>query len=62
MGLSYAMAGTIILVSNIASSVIQPAFGYLTDRKSLLWFLPLGCIVAAWAWAWWVGLQATAKF
>ena len=48
MGLSYAMAGTVILVSNIASSVIQPAFGYLTDRKSLLWFLPLGCIVAAW--------------
>jgi FSR family fosmidomycin resistance protein-like MFS transporter len=46
LGLSYAMAGTIILVSNLASSVIQPAFGYLTDRKSLLWFLPLGCIVA----------------
>ena len=48
LGLSYAMAGTVILVSNIVSSVIQPAFGYLTDRKSLLWFLPLGCIVAAW--------------
>ena len=47
LGLSYAAAGTIILVSNIASSVIQPAFGYLTDRKSLLWFLPLGCIAAA---------------
>ena len=48
LGLSYAMAGTIILVSNMASSVIQPAFGYLTDRRSLLWFLPLGCIAAAW--------------
>jgi FSR family fosmidomycin resistance protein-like MFS transporter len=48
LGLSYAMAGAVILVSNIASWVIQPAFGYLTDRKSLLWFLPLGCIVAAW--------------
>jgi FSR family fosmidomycin resistance protein-like MFS transporter len=48
LGLSYAMAGTVILVSSIASWVIQPAFGYLTDRKSLLWFLPLGCIVAAW--------------
>jgi FSR family fosmidomycin resistance protein-like MFS transporter len=47
MGLSYAMAGMIILVSNITSSVIQPAFGYLTDRKSLLFFLPLGCFCAA---------------
>jgi MFS transporter, FSR family, fosmidomycin resistance protein len=48
LGLSYAMSGTVIMVSNIASSVVQPAFGYLTDRRSLLWFLPLGCIVAAW--------------
>jgi FSR family fosmidomycin resistance protein-like MFS transporter len=47
LGLSYAMAGTIVLVSNIMSSVIQPAFGYLTDRKSLLWFLPLGSFCAA---------------
>jgi FSR family fosmidomycin resistance protein-like MFS transporter len=46
LGFSYAMAGTAILVSNVVSSVIQPAFGYLTDRKSLPWFLPLGCIVA----------------
>jgi len=47
LGLSYAMAGTIILFSNLTSSVIQPAFGYITDRKSLLWFLPLGCFCAA---------------
>ena len=46
LGLSYAMAGTIVLVSNLMSSVIQPAFGYLTDRKSLLWFLPLGSFCA----------------
>lgn len=47
LGLSYAMAGTIILFSNLTSSVIQPAFGYLTDRKSLRWFLPMGCFCAA---------------
>jgi FSR family fosmidomycin resistance protein-like MFS transporter len=47
LGLSYAMAGTVVLVSNLMSSVIQPAFGYLTDRKSLLWFLPLGSFCAA---------------
>jgi FSR family fosmidomycin resistance protein-like MFS transporter len=47
LNLSYAMAGTIIMVFNLTSSVIQPAFGYLTDRKSLIWFIPLGCLVAA---------------
>lgn len=47
MGLSYAMAGTIILCFNLTSSVIQPAFGYLTDRRSLAWFLPIGCLCAA---------------
>jgi FSR family fosmidomycin resistance protein-like MFS transporter len=46
LGLSYAVAGTIILFSNLTSSVIQPAFGYITDRKSLFWFLPLGCFCA----------------
>jgi len=47
LGLSYAMAGTIVLCSNITSSVIQPFFGYVTDRKSFLWFLPAGIFVAA---------------
>jgi FSR family fosmidomycin resistance protein-like MFS transporter len=46
LGLSYAMAGTIILCSNATGSVIQPAFGYLADRKSMFWFLPLGCFFA----------------
>jgi FSR family fosmidomycin resistance protein-like MFS transporter len=46
LNLSYAMAGTIIMVFSLTSSVIQPAFGYLTDRKSLIWFVPLGCLVA----------------
>ncbi len=47
LGLSYAMAGTIILFSNLTSSVIQPVFGFITDRKSYLWFLPLGIFCAA---------------
>lgn len=47
LGLSYAMVGTIMLVSNMMSSVIQPAFGYFTDRKSLLWFLPVGSFCAS---------------
>ena len=47
LGLSYAMAGTIILCSNLTSSVIQPVFGYLTDRHSLSWLMPIGCVCAA---------------
>ncbi len=47
LGLSYAMAATIMLFSNLTSSVIQPVFGYITDRKSFLWFLPLGIFGAA---------------
>jgi FSR family fosmidomycin resistance protein-like MFS transporter len=47
LGLSYTMAGTVILVSNLMSSVIQPIFGYLADKKSVLWFLPLGAFCTA---------------
>ena len=46
LGLSYAMAGTIILFSNLTSSAVQPVFGYLADRRSLHWFLPAGCFLA----------------
>jgi len=46
LGLSYTMAGTILLCSSLTSSAIQPAFGYITDRKSLHWFLPMGCFCA----------------
>jgi FSR family fosmidomycin resistance protein-like MFS transporter len=60
LGLTYAMAGTILLCSNLTSSVIQPVFGYFSDRRSLTWFLPLGCFVAglgiafiAWADTYW---------
>jgi MFS transporter, FSR family, fosmidomycin resistance protein len=44
--LSYTMVGTIVLASNITSSVIQPLFGYLSDQKEKAFFLPLGCVCA----------------
>lgn len=44
--LSYAMAGVIMLASNVTSSVIQPLFGYLSDRKEKGFLLPLGCLFA----------------
>jgi MFS transporter, FSR family, fosmidomycin resistance protein len=44
--LSYAMAGVILLAANLASSIIQPLFGYLSDRRPLGWFLPLAPLTA----------------
>jgi MFS transporter, FSR family, fosmidomycin resistance protein len=46
LSLSYAMAGTIMLVSNVTSSVIQPLFGYLSDKKEKPFLLPLGVFFA----------------
>jgi FSR family fosmidomycin resistance protein-like MFS transporter len=44
--LSYFMTASIILVYNVTASVIQPIFGYWSDRSSARWFLPLGCFIA----------------
>ncbi|NWF93511.1 MAG: MFS transporter [Syntrophaceae bacterium] len=44
--LSYTMSASIILVFNITSSVIQPVFGYFSDRWSARWLLPAGCLIA----------------
>jgi FSR family fosmidomycin resistance protein-like MFS transporter len=46
LSLSYTMTASIILVFNITSSVIQPAFGYFSDRWSARWILPVGCFLA----------------
>jgi FSR family fosmidomycin resistance protein-like MFS transporter len=45
-GLTYAQVGVIVLAQNFTSSVIQPLFGYITDRLSLPWLLPLGVILS----------------
>lgn len=39
-GLSYAQAATIVLVGNLTSSLIQPLFGYFSDRIARRWLLP----------------------
>ena len=44
--LSYAQAATIVLVANLTSSVIQPLFGYLSDRTARRWILPASVIVS----------------
>jgi MFS transporter, FSR family, fosmidomycin resistance protein len=46
LSLSYAMTGAIMMAANLTSSVIQPLFGYLSDRKGKVFLLPLGCLLA----------------
>lgn len=47
LGLSYIMTASVILVFNVTSSVIQPIFGYYSDRRSAGWLLPSGCFIAS---------------
>ena len=44
--LSYAAAAGLVLAQTVSSSVIQPAFGYLTDRRPMPWLMPVGVAVA----------------
>ncbi|MDF2875934.1 MAG: fsr [Sporomusa sp.] len=44
--LTYTQVGLIVLVQNLTSSVIQPVFGYLTDRVSLPWLIPASVLLA----------------
>src|SRR5512136_358356 len=44
--LSYTATGVILLVGTLTSSVIQPLFGYISDRKEKPVLLPLGCLCA----------------
>jgi len=46
MHLSYTTAGVILLVNQLTSCFIQPAFGYLSDRRPMGWFLPLTPFIA----------------
>jgi len=44
--LSYAAAGTLLMAAHLTSSVIQPLFGYVTDRRPFPILLPLGCAIS----------------
>lgn len=46
LGLSYTAAGMVLLASNLTSSVIQPLFGYFSDRRPKAWLIPVGVLVA----------------
>jgi FSR family fosmidomycin resistance protein-like MFS transporter len=46
-GYSYSAVGALLLFATVGSSVIQPAFGALSDRFSLAWLMPVGVALAA---------------
>lgn len=44
--LSYAAAASIVFATNIASSIVQPIFGHLSDRLGRVWLMPAGILLA----------------
>ena len=45
-GFSIAAAAGLVFASNVASSVLQPLFGLLADRRSVPWLVPGGLFLA----------------
>jgi MFS transporter, FSR family, fosmidomycin resistance protein len=45
-GLSYADAGALVLAGNLTSSIIQPVFGYLSDRTARRWILGTAVLIS----------------
>ncbi|WP_082024888.1 MFS transporter [Necropsobacter massiliensis] len=45
-GLSYQEAGGLIFANTALASVTQPLFGYLADKRSMPWLIPLGMLLS----------------
>jgi MFS transporter, FSR family, fosmidomycin resistance protein len=43
--LSYAAVATIVLAANVASSIVQPVFGYFADQTARRWMLPASVLL-----------------
>jgi FSR family fosmidomycin resistance protein-like MFS transporter len=46
LSLSYTMTGIILMAANFTSSLIQPLFGFISDRQKKTLLLPIGCLCA----------------
>lgn len=44
--LTYAAAASVVFATNIASSIVQPIFGHLSDRFGRVWLMPAGILLA----------------
>jgi FSR family fosmidomycin resistance protein-like MFS transporter len=45
--LSYTAAAGVMLAATLSSSLVQPAFGWFSDRHGAMWLLPAGLLLAA---------------
>src|SRR5262249_23195304 len=43
----YTMAGAVVLVAMLTSSIAQPLFGYWADRRTTTWLVPVGIATSA---------------
>ncbi len=46
LNISYAAAATIVFSANVVATIAQPLFGYVADRRSRPWLIPLGVLIA----------------
>jgi MFS transporter, FSR family, fosmidomycin resistance protein len=46
LDLTYTMAGVIMIMANMTSSILQPLFGFFSDKKEKAFLLPLGSFCA----------------
>lgn len=60
-GLSLATAATLVLAMNLSSSVVQPLFGYISDKRSAAWTIPVSMVLASLGTAF-IGLAPTLPF
>ena len=44
-GLSLATAATLVLATNLSSSAVQTLFGYLSDKRSFAWSIPVAMLL-----------------
>ncbi|MGA8532941.1 MAG: MFS transporter [Candidatus Tumulicola sp.] len=45
-GLSLTAAAMLVLAMNLSSSVVQPLFGHISDRKPMAWIIPIAVVLA----------------
>lgn len=44
--LTYTQTSLIILVQSFTSSISQPVFGYVSDKRACPWMMPVGCVLS----------------
>ncbi len=45
-GYSYTTAASLVMISNLVGSAVQPLIGYLSDKRSTTWAIPAGVLMA----------------